>query len=190
MPEWISHVLFLLRGYKVHSQGTKDEVADALARSFKEIRTPKEELTTEDSRFIDDARHLFSRLGHRGSDLGGKEIKWGREMDLEYYKAWRQAHLYDDDTLRSDTLKSSDGISAVDSGSFKPGESIVEIAGVKVAYGDKTVIGDWHQEIEGAQKDGLWWTIRRGERWGVFGPNGMLPFLTPPAHAWSKLTLW
>ncbi len=52
-------------------------------------------------------------------------------------------------------------------------ESLVEMQGVVVRYGDKEVLGSWEHESEGQTQKGLWWTIRRGERWGVFGPNGM-----------------
>ena len=52
-------------------------------------------------------------------------------------------------------------------------EALVEMQGVCVRYGDKEVLGGWEHEIKGSGKRGLSWTIRRGERWGVFGPNGM-----------------
>ncbi|KAI5363231.1 putative AAA+ ATPase domain, P-loop containing nucleoside triphosphate hydrolase [Septoria linicola] len=53
-----------------------------------------------------------------------------------------------------------------------PGEPLVEMQGVKVAYGDKTVLGDWKKTVNGKEKDGLWWTLHRGQRCGIFGPNG------------------
>lgn len=52
---------------------------------------------------------------------------------------------------------------------FKP---LVEMSGVRVSYGSKTVLGNWEQHIDGDTKKGLWWTISRGQRWGIFGPNG------------------
>jgi ABC-type molybdenum transport system ATPase subunit/photorepair protein PhrA len=52
------------------------------------------------------------------------------------------------------------------------GEPLVEMSGVHVAYGSKTVLGNWQQEVDGEAKKGLWWTVRRGHRWGIFGPNG------------------
>ena len=55
------------------------------------------------------------------------------------------------------------------------GEPLVEMSGVIVKYGDKKVLGDWTQIIDGQPKDGMWWQICRGQRWGVFGPNGRLP---------------
>jgi ABC-type molybdenum transport system ATPase subunit/photorepair protein PhrA len=54
----------------------------------------------------------------------------------------------------------------------KLGEPLVEMSGVQVSYGNKTVLGNWQQEVNRETKKGLWWTIRRGQRWGIFGPNG------------------
>lgn len=51
-------------------------------------------------------------------------------------------------------------------------EPLVEMDGCKVKYGDRIALGNWMQETSQGQKDGLIWTVRRGERWGVFGPNG------------------
>ncbi|KAL8983876.1 MAG: hypothetical protein Q9177_004850, partial [Variospora cf. flavescens] len=52
------------------------------------------------------------------------------------------------------------------------GEPIIEMHDVVVRYGDRTVLGNWHQTINGETRPGLHWTVRRGERWGIFGPNG------------------
>ena len=51
-------------------------------------------------------------------------------------------------------------------------ESLVQMEGVQVTYGTKCVIGNWNQYRNGAEGAGLWWTIKRGDRWGLFGPNG------------------
>lgn len=53
-----------------------------------------------------------------------------------------------------------------------PGEALVEMDGVKVAYGDKVVLGNWQQDVDGQQRPGLWWSLHRGQRCGIFGPNG------------------
>jgi ABC-type molybdenum transport system ATPase subunit/photorepair protein PhrA len=55
---------------------------------------------------------------------------------------------------------------------YSPGEPLVEMSGVKVAYGDKVVLGDWQQPVSGEDRKGLWWDLRRGQRCGIFGPNG------------------
>lgn len=52
----------------------------------------------------------------------------------------------------------------------KIGEPVIEMEGVRVVYGEKTVLGNWQDTA--SNKTGLWWTVRRGERWGIFGPNG------------------
>ena len=52
------------------------------------------------------------------------------------------------------------------------GEPLIEMDGVRVQYGDKMVLGDWKQEVNGEQKEGLHWTVRRGQRWVVLGANG------------------
>ena len=53
-----------------------------------------------------------------------------------------------------------------------PGDTLVDMAGVKVAYGSKVVLGDWNQTIDGKENSGLWWSLHRGQRFGIFGPNG------------------
>ncbi|PHH65294.1 hypothetical protein CDD81_2706 [Ophiocordyceps australis] len=51
-------------------------------------------------------------------------------------------------------------------------EALVELQGCQVRYGDKIALGNWRQQTAQGQEEGLVWTVRRGERWGVFGPNG------------------
>ncbi len=53
-------------------------------------------------------------------------------------------------------------------------EKMVEMMGVQVRYGEKVVLGNWNYGVQNKRKRGLWWTVRRGERWGLFGPNGEL----------------
>jgi ABC-type molybdenum transport system ATPase subunit/photorepair protein PhrA len=50
------------------------------------------------------------------------------------------------------------------------GEALVELNGVRVSYGPKTVLGDWQQPDK--PTPGLWWSLHRGQRCGIFGPNG------------------
>ena len=54
----------------------------------------------------------------------------------------------------------------------QPEEIFVEMKGVCIKYGDKPILGGWTQDVNSKEREGLWWTIRSGERWGVFGPNG------------------
>ncbi|PHH68448.1 hypothetical protein CDD82_558 [Ophiocordyceps australis] len=54
----------------------------------------------------------------------------------------------------------------------KQAEALVELQGCQVRYGDKIALGNWRQQTAQGEKEGLVWTVRRGERWGIFGPNG------------------
>ena len=54
--------------------------------------------------------------------------------------------------------------------SLPKGEALVELNGVRVSYGSKTVLGDWQQPDK--PQPGLWWSLHRGQRCGIFGPNG------------------
>ena len=79
---------------------------------------------------------------------------------------------------RSDILVLSqlngDGITRTDEISndiVNESEPLVEMESIQIKYGEKQILGGW--KASDKEKSGLWWTIRRGERWGVFGPNGM-----------------
>ena len=52
------------------------------------------------------------------------------------------------------------------------GEKLVEMDGCQVKYGDKIALGNWTESTATGEKPGLHWTVRRGDRWAVFGPNG------------------
>lgn len=69
-------------------------------------------------------------------------------------------------------MMSRDGFTPTSMPRNRPGKPLVEMKGVKVQYGEKAVLGDWKEDHDGKERDGLWWTISQGQRWGVFGPNG------------------
>ncbi|CAG8059820.1 unnamed protein product [Penicillium salamii] len=52
------------------------------------------------------------------------------------------------------------------------GEVLIDMAGVRVQYGDKTVLGGWKSILNGEQKEGLHWRVRRGQHWAILGANG------------------
>ena len=53
-----------------------------------------------------------------------------------------------------------------------PGEPVVQMKDVIIKYGEKQILGGWAETYEDGTRAGLHWTVRKGERWGVFGPNG------------------
>lgn len=90
-------------------------------------------------------------------------VRWALEMSSDL-----TTHGENAEGLYLDNLKSLDETQQ---------ESLVVMEDVKIKYGNKQILGGWNDP-----RSGLWWTIRRGERWGVFGPNGkyiyLLIFLT------------
>jgi len=70
-----------------------------------------------------------------------------------------------------ESLLSRDGLQQ-DSPALPAGEALVQMHGVRVSYGSRTVLGDWDQSTESGTQSGLHWNVRQGERWGIFGPNG------------------
>lgn len=63
-----------------------------------------------------------------------------------------------------------------DSPALPPGEPLIEMRGVQIKYGNKTVLGNWHQTDpatgEPYSTPGLHWSLHRGQRTAIFGPNG------------------
>lgn len=76
------------------------------------------------------------------------------------------------DTSSNIRILSRDGFEKIDKTPGTIGEPIVEMEGVRIKYGSSAVLGDWQQDVDGQQKDGLWMNIHRGQRWGIFGANG------------------
>jgi ABC-type molybdenum transport system ATPase subunit/photorepair protein PhrA len=87
---------------------------------------------------------------------------------------------------------SSEGSPKTSDESKSLGEVLVEMSGVQVKYGTREVLGAWKNENE---ETGLYWKVRRGQRWGVFGPNGtfnqsfLLRFETKQVQGSGKTTL-
>jgi hypothetical protein len=69
---------------------------------------------------------------------------------------------------------SRDGYETNDEARVPIGDPVVEMQGVRIKYGSNSVLGDWQQDVDGTKKDGLWWDVRRGQRWGIFGANGKM----------------
>ncbi|KAL8895791.1 MAG: hypothetical protein Q9192_003445 [Flavoplaca navasiana] len=80
-----------------------------------------------------------------------------------------------DDHDASDSLSvSREGLSLsfCDGGSKVEGEQIVEMHDIVVKYGEKVVLGNWQEIINGEKRQGFNWTVRRGQRWVICGLNG------------------
>lgn len=67
----------------------------------------------------------------------------------------------------------NNGLSQTDVSLARSGEPVVQMKDVIIKYGEKQILGGWAEIYKGETRAGLHWTVRKGERWGVFGPNGM-----------------
>ncbi|KFA55457.1 hypothetical protein S40293_02044 [Stachybotrys chartarum IBT 40293] len=131
---------------------------------------------------------VYLRNDCQVGSMGPKELVL--EGLKKYVHGVRQKRLAEDPTLPLHSLAdvgrvlSSDGLiqsseqSGANNSQGQPApanpdaEPLVEMQGCRVRYGDKVALGNWSQQTSEGPRDGLIWTVRRGDRWGVFGPNG------------------
>ena len=109
------------------------------------------------------------------SDLPEEIIPQRGLVKAFYYERHKSLSRSDYSVRRhSEQILSREGIQMVDADlPVSDKEPLVEMQGVCLRYGDKEVLGSSEQKIDGQLEKGLSWTIRRGDRWGVFGPNGV-----------------
>lgn len=145
LPEWITHLIYLRSDCQIGSMGPKDVVLDGLRKYVQGVRLGG---LTEDEKLpvrtlTDIGRVLVPRSKRQAAAAGLSD--GGQERDTHALTP-----------INPDA------------------EPLIEMDGCRVQYGDKVALGNWSQETTtpSGQKQGLIWTVRRGERWGVFGPNG------------------
>ncbi|KAI9043141.1 putative ABC transporter [Aspergillus affinis] len=143
VPDWITHVMILGNSNQVLFQGSRS-----------------------------DTKKLFDvwRTVHRGArpdeSWTGEERQWYDQAKV----AMKAGYL--DRTLLWDLRITTPTSTAFSIPTLPGGEALIEMDGVRVQYGDKVVLGDWEQKVNNEPKDGLHWTVRRGQRWVVLGANG------------------
>ncbi|OHF02255.1 ABC transporter [Colletotrichum orchidophilum] len=148
LPEWITHLIYLRSDCQIGSMGPKTEVLEGLR---KYVRGVWKGGLKEDERL---PVHSLMEMGKvlTAKGVEGDGLVAASEKDLHAAKS-------------AASTKLSTAETAV-------GEPLVEMDGCQVRYGSKIALGNWSQDTPSGPKDGLIWTVRRGERWGVFGPNG------------------
>jgi ABC-type molybdenum transport system ATPase subunit/photorepair protein PhrA len=143
LPEWITHLVYLRTDAQVGAMGAKDTVLEGLRKYVRGVRN---------GTLAEDETLPVHALSEMGKTLT-KEGITGEGMAEDF----------------SISLARSSSEAAA---SRNLGEPLIEMNGCRVKYGDKVALGNWTEERDGKKVDGLHWTVRRGERWGVFGPNG------------------
>ncbi|RDA88753.1 hypothetical protein CP532_4107 [Ophiocordyceps camponoti-leonardi (nom. inval.)] len=123
-------------------------------------------------RVVGSKQDVFSELEGqlRGDDAGTEAIGENQKWHIRAFLK---------ESRRTGQASSSSSSSSAYTGTAIPptpvdadAEPVVEMDGCQVRYGDKIALGDWTQKTKRGDKAGMVWTVRRGERWGVFGPNG------------------
>ncbi|OTA97438.1 hypothetical protein M434DRAFT_7915 [Hypoxylon sp. CO27-5] len=145
IPDWITHLVYLRGDCQVGAIGEKQAVLDELRQYVRHVWNG---ITREDENLpvhsiVQTGRTLTARGIQREPIMGEEALKVGETQTTQ-------------DTGTSRNI----------------GEPIVEMDGAKVQYRGKIALGNWKQQIDGEEREGLVWTVRRGERWGIFGPNG------------------
>ncbi|KAJ4390681.1 hypothetical protein N0V93_004279 [Gnomoniopsis smithogilvyi] len=145
LPDWVSHLVYLRNDCQIGVMGERESVLEGLRNYVRGVR--KGGLIEDESMPVKTLREMGRVL----TEDGTRGVGIGEESE----------------TLPSAAMP---GLSE-----DKPktlGEPLVEMDGCQVKYGDKVALGNWTENTDGKATKGLKWTVRRGERWGVFGPNG------------------
>lgn len=146
LPDWITHIIFLGPGLQIVSKGYKEAVLD-------EVKAL--------GSFAPNSDPLSLRMAAKDSIPSSKP-----ERDLQM--PIRRSH--------SNYIGfSREGLPLIDElapASKVTRDPLVQMEAINIKYGGKQVLGGWKEDANGEIRSGLWWTVRRGERWGIFGPNG------------------
>ncbi|KLJ07827.1 hypothetical protein EMPG_16703 [Blastomyces silverae] len=154
IPEWVSQIVLLGPDNTIALQGTRDEVFRTLqlwqAVAAREAKSTLVKGTGDDNSGISKRRE-YDRL---------EQLRKNGQFD-DFANILHEMGLLHEQAEK------------VDKKITPLGEPIVEMDGVHVKYGDKVVLGGWTQVADGrTTKEGLYWKVHRGQRWGVFGSNG------------------
>ncbi|AEO70959.1 43a79327-24b3-4a24-8cc2-d49a5da1b60a [Thermothielavioides terrestris] len=145
LPEWITHLAYLRTDAQIGAMGAKDTVLEGLRKYVRGVRNGT--LSEDETLPV----HSLSEMGRTLTKDGIS----GEGMAEEFSVGVATASI-GEEPMVSRTL----------------GEPLVEMNGCMVKYSDRVALGNWTEQRDGQTVSGLHWTVRRGERWGVFGPNG------------------
>ena len=196
IPDWITHILFL-GGQGGETQVTHRGTVNEVSRMLMDAATARSEIA-KDAEQPAHVTQNYSEFGRVLHELGPMPDAQRQSEDTRHkiIKAQSEVLTGDRDTTNlrqagvGERLDEPAGTESFASFAYpqhllsapppKIGEPVIELDGVTVQYGDKTVLGGWRQKDQ--KEDGLFWTVKRGERWGVFGPNGRFHAILAPLN--------
>ncbi|KAJ2988643.1 hypothetical protein NUW58_g3865 [Xylaria curta] len=146
IPDWITHLVYLRSDCQVGVMGEKETVLNSLRKYVRGVWNGA--LVEDEKLAVHNVVQMGRRLtvkGTQGEALMGNEAVSEDEIQVT--------------STATDTQRTI-------------GEPLVEMEGCQVQYRGQVALGNWKEQVDGRERKGLTWTVRRGERWGVFGPNG------------------
>ncbi|KAK4130501.1 P-loop containing nucleoside triphosphate hydrolase protein [Trichocladium antarcticum] len=150
LPEWVTHLVYLRTDAQIGAMGAKETVMDGLRKYVGMVRNND---AAEDETL---PVHALSEMGKTltNDGIAGEGLAEDFLTSIPY-----------------DSIEKGEA-SGADATDGALGEVLVEMSGCRVQYGDKVALGNWTEVRDGQPTSGLHWSVRRGERWAVFGPNG------------------
>ena len=187
LPEWITHLIYLGSYLTVDYQGERELVLEQIRASSRKEPTDATHIYVQSLRSVHGTGQVPSSKEARSRAHGEAcstvlqamnsnappSASENNQQSLKLQDVSAKQYTEPSDLFDSKAY-SREGILLHDNELPKTGEAIVEMERVLVKYGEKQVLGRWTQNVEDHPREGLWWTVRRGERWGIFGPNGKL----------------
>lgn len=146
LPEWVTHLAYLRGDCQIGVMGERDIVLEGLRKYVKGVR--KGALAEDEKMPV----RALREMGRVLTEYGIKGLGIGEEGESVAAATGPTTKREDKPTML--------------------GEALVEMEDCQVKYGSKIALGNWTEQKDGTTRPGLSWTVRRGERWGVFGPNG------------------
>ena len=151
IPDWITHLLYLGKECQITHQGPKDAVRDRLQNDMRSIADESDGLTKLDHipYYLPEFGRILTSNGvvRRAMTVSDKQ----HQTDLAHFVAGKHFKMLfmrlgygEKEPVYSFSYRNKPALDP------RPpvGEPIIEMDGVKVSYGNKTVLGDWHQQLE------------------------------------------
>ncbi|KAJ5747174.1 uncharacterized protein N7511_008870 [Penicillium nucicola] len=142
IPDWITHTVILGNHHQALLQGPKSEVDKTL--------------------------HVWSHFSESHAPM---KFTHDQNVAFQKMKTDMESGVLDTDLLQSLTGGTKHPYGR-ETATYLGGEPIIEMDGVRVQYGDKSVLGNWSQEVNNKTVNGLHWRVRRGQHWAILGANG------------------
>ncbi|KAJ5953681.1 ABC transporter [Penicillium verhagenii] len=144
VPEWVTHLVVVGNNHQVIQQGSRAKISQALA--------------------------IWRQLTSGDPSLKG--LNDTEKSIIRQAKADLKSGALDQQLIQDLGAKDVTKPNWKEVPPVLGGKPLIEMDGVRVQYGDKVVLGNWTQNVNGEPRKGLHWRVRQGQRWAILGANG------------------